>query len=54
MDDCLMCDGELEIDDEVQNDDGISTDTFYICVDCGAYFVEHSFVEILDEGKVVT
>ena len=53
MDECLMCQGYVDIDEEVLNDDGVSTDIFYICEDCGAYFVEHSFVEILDEGRVV-
>jgi hypothetical protein len=51
MDGCLLCDGELEIDEEVVDEDGVSTHTFYTCEDCGAYYVEHSLIEILDEGR---
>ena len=53
MDYCPLCGNEdIELVEEIiQDDDGLGVDLYYGCEECGCLFVEHSFIEILKEGR---
>ena len=52
MDYCPLCgDEDIDLDEEIVQSDMVGADLYYRCGECGCYFVEHSFIEILEEGR---
>ena len=53
MDFCPMCGEEdLEPLEEIPSDDGVGLDSLYECPVCACQWVVHSYIEIMDEGKL--
>jgi hypothetical protein len=49
-----MCEDEdVDVIEEIPHDDGIGVDIYYSCYTCGCEWVEHSYLEILNEGTGV-